>query len=123
MPAVLATPTHPPTPPARQAYSGGWLLDPLYTGDWTESRKAVLGAVLPAFTPEQKALLLENKQDLIALQHYTGTYGQYTPDTPPFNCSACLSCLFAGLGWAAEAPGCRWVIWCLFVSFPAHLLR
>jgi hypothetical protein len=45
----------------QQAFSGGFFLDPLYRGDWTPERKAVYGDRLPAFTPEQRRLLLDNQ--------------------------------------------------------------
>lgn len=47
--------------PTLQAFSGGLVLDPVYTGDWGAERKRVHGKDLPVFTPEQKALLLENQ--------------------------------------------------------------
>lgn len=49
---------------AMQAFSGGLVLDPVYTGDWGTERKQVHGKDLPAFTPDQKALLLENQASL-----------------------------------------------------------
>ncbi|KAL4447345.1 hypothetical protein ABPG77_007378 [Micractinium sp. CCAP 211/92] len=66
-----------------QAFSGGLVLDPVYTGDWGTERKQVHGKDLPAFTPDQKALLLENQQDFVALQHYTSSYAYYNKDKPP----------------------------------------
>lgn len=44
-----------------QAFNGGFFLDPLYTGDWGELRKRLHGPLLPAFTPDQRRLLLENQ--------------------------------------------------------------
>ena len=88
-----------------QDYNAGWILDPIYTGDWTPSRKAVLGSALPTFTPDQQRLLLDSRQDVLALQHYTGRYTRSAPDTPPFNASECTGVGLAGLGWAGRASG------------------
>lgn len=49
----------------QQAFQGGQFLDPLYRGDWTEERKAMLGDRLPAFTSEQRSLLLDNQVGVI----------------------------------------------------------
>ncbi|EFN57961.1 hypothetical protein CHLNCDRAFT_50621 [Chlorella variabilis] len=67
----------------QQSFTGAWFLDPLYRGDWPAERKAVYGDLLPSFTPEQRRFILDNPQDFIALQHYTGNYVYQNATNPP----------------------------------------
>ena len=48
----------------------GWLADPLYFGDYPTAMRKQLGPRLPAFTPEQKRMLV-NSTDFFSLQHYS----------------------------------------------------
>lgn len=50
-----------------------WFADPIYKGDYPDSMKKRLGSRLPAFTPEEQALLL-GSSDFFGLNHYTTMY-------------------------------------------------
>ncbi|PSC72359.1 beta-glucosidase 40 [Micractinium conductrix] len=71
----------------QQTFNAGHFLDPIYTGDWSDVRKAAVGSVLPAFTPQQRQLLLDTRQDFIALQHYTARYTYHNASAPPLYAS------------------------------------
>ena len=47
----------------------GWFADPIYFGDYPPAMRAQLGARLPTFSAEQRAMLT-NSSDFFALQHY-----------------------------------------------------
>ncbi len=51
----------------------GWFADPIYKGDYPKCMKERLGERLPAFTPEEKTMLLHSS-DFFGLNHYTTMY-------------------------------------------------
>jgi beta-glucosidase len=51
----------------------GWFADPIYKGDYPDSMKTRLGNRLPAFTPDEKALI-RGSSDFFGLNHYTTMY-------------------------------------------------
>ena len=51
----------------------GWFADPIWLGDYPEVMVQRLGERLPAFTPEEKALL-KGSADFLGLNHYTTMY-------------------------------------------------
>ena len=58
-------------------WNGAQFLEPLFTGNWSPERLALLPAeILPRFTPEQSAALFAAKPDYIALQASRGTGAQ-----------------------------------------------
>ena len=60
----------------------GWFADPIYKGDYPESMKSRLGERLPAFTEEEKKMLL-GSSDFFGLNHYTTMMAaQSKPDDP-----------------------------------------
>lgn len=51
----------------------GWFADPIYLGDYPECMRKNVGSRLPAFTEQQKQLLL-GSSDFFGLNHYTTMY-------------------------------------------------
>lgn len=113
-PTHSRTPCHyaPPLSCTAQSFTGAWFLDPLYRGDWPAERKAVYGDLLPSFTPEQRRFILDNPQDFIALQHYTGNYVYQNATNPPLLLSEWRAALcwialcWIALCWGAQALAC-----------------
>ena len=54
----------------------GWFADPIYLGDYPESMRTRLGERLPAFTDEERDLLL-GSSDFFGLNHYTTLYAAH----------------------------------------------
>ena len=60
----------------------GWFADPIYKGDYPESMKSRLGERLPAFSEDEKKMLL-GSSDFFGLNHYTTMMAaQSQPDSP-----------------------------------------
>jgi len=61
-------------------FTCGWFADPAFKGDYPQSMKDRIGARLPAFTEEQKAMLA-NSSDYFYLNHYTSVYATVLDNT------------------------------------------
>jgi beta-glucosidase len=59
----------------------GWLLDPVFFGDYPASLRSSKGSLLPSFTPAQRALL-NGSVDFIAANAFTARYVSPQPDRP-----------------------------------------
>eukprot|EP00897_Mesotaenium_endlicherianum_P011047 jgi/Mesen1/9971/ME000072S09382 len=57
----------------RMEFQLGWMLDPLYTGDYPPIMRDHVGSRLPPFTREQAALL-RGSTDFVGLNHYTSRW-------------------------------------------------
>ncbi len=100
----------------------GWFGDPLYFGDYPEVMRSRVGARLPQFTPEEKAMI-RGSQDFFGLNHYTTMYaadatsGEILPTQPFGNggiaqdqdvqLSTDPSWATTEMGWAIVPWGCR----------------
>ncbi|KAK3004615.1 hypothetical protein RJ639_019133 [Escallonia herrerae] len=51
----------------------GWFMEPLISGDYPKSMKALVGCRLPKFTP-QESRMIKGTYDFIALNYYTANY-------------------------------------------------
>jgi beta-galactosidase len=51
----------------------GWFADPLYRGDYPETMRERVGKRLPAFTAEERAMIM-GSQDFFGLNHYSTMY-------------------------------------------------
>ncbi|XP_057948367.1 beta-glucosidase 13-like [Malania oleifera] len=59
----------------------GWFLDPLVTGDYPFSMKAIVRDRLPTFT-EEEAALVKDSFDFIGINYYTSRYTKGLPISP-----------------------------------------
>ncbi|KAK2984183.1 hypothetical protein RJ640_002913 [Escallonia rubra] len=57
----------------------GWFMEPLISGDYPKSMKALVGCRLPKFTP-QESRMIKKTYDFIALNYYTANYAMNAPD-------------------------------------------
>lgn len=58
----------------------GWFADPVYTGDYPESMRRLVGSRLPEFSPEDKKLLTSSS-DFFGLNHYTTMLAAHASST------------------------------------------
>ncbi|KAK2980483.1 hypothetical protein RJ640_023811 [Escallonia rubra] len=57
----------------------GWFMEPLISGDYPKSMKALVGCRLPKFT-RQESRMIKGTYDFIALNYYTANYAMNAPD-------------------------------------------
>ena len=62
-----------------------WIADPLYFGEYPKLMRQTQGIDLPTFTPAQKKLLKETKQDFFAVNFYCGYYIAAPPAGSPLS--------------------------------------
>ena len=63
-------------------FSISWFADPVYKGDYPDSMKKQLGDRLPAWAPEEIALV-KDSNDFYGQNHYCANYIKNKPDPPP----------------------------------------
>ncbi|KAL5057649.1 hypothetical protein RYX36_029253 [Vicia faba] len=60
-------------------FSTGWVLDPLFKGDYPTSMKELVGDRLPKFTEEEKKLI-KGSLDFIGINYYRSFFGKDEPN-------------------------------------------
>jgi beta-galactosidase len=97
------------------AFQFSWFMDPFFLGDYPLEMRAELGERLPAFSAEERKLLL-GTVDFIGLNHYSSLYAAEPQQKPDFggywadirvDFSSDIHWKKNFMGWSVVPDGCR----------------